>query len=74
MSGEWRQGCLVLYLCVPCSSFVRSVTMDRWKDSELEKMKVPDHFLPRVSVQWTRKCVDGLVCVCVCVGGRKQSS
>ena len=24
-----------------CFSFVRSVTMDKWKDIELEKMKVP---------------------------------
>ena len=27
-------------LCALCFSFVRSVTMDKWKDSELERMKV----------------------------------
>ena len=33
---------IVLMLCSPLAlySFVRSTTMDKWKDSELEKMKV----------------------------------
>lgn len=32
--------CALMYHVVSAFSFVRSITMDRWKDSEVEKMKV----------------------------------